>query len=133
MITKLTVLLAMFPPFQWIFEMLIKWALDDKQSTSFLAAAISSAALGIIAPLAVPKRTSHWSFSPRGDVLSYCALWCLLLGVLAWCFCLIIDLKGAVPPVLGLLSSNPTYWSIGTALAMYSIALWLTVWDGATK
>src|ERR1700743_199988 len=121
---KLIIFLATFPFSLWLMEMLVRWALDDKEANSFLGPAIASAALGLIGPAAVPRDESpvrEFGSARRGQHATYAGLLGLPFGMLAWLFCLIVSIKRDLPPSM-LKVMTIAGWQFAVAIGVYVVA-----------
>jgi hypothetical protein len=124
---RLIAFLLLFPSCLWLLEYVFRWALSATDSDTFLAPAISVAAIGMIGPVAVQRDYGRDIQAQRRDgTVCFWGLVGLVLGTIAWCLCLAINIKQQVPPVLmGLLT--PRTAQFGLAMLMYVIAMVLTM------
>jgi hypothetical protein len=132
---KLILFLVTFPFSLWLMEMLVRWALDDKEANSFLGPAIASAALGLIGPAAVPRdEPSAGNIfaidrgnARRGQHATYAGLLGIPFGMLGWLFCLVVSIKRSLPAgMLKLMTLEG--WQFAVAIGMYVVAVFLTMW-----
>lgn len=128
---RLVAFLVLFPACLWVLEWVLRWALKADDSQTFLAPAISSAALGMIGPVAVHRDGGN-SFGDRRDAnVSFVGLLFLLPAVIGWSFCIAVNIRKEVPDALGIWMSQEA-WQFAVAMVMYSIAMLLTLFkEGA--
>ncbi|WP_295647056.1 hypothetical protein [uncultured Methylibium sp.] len=120
--------------FQWLLELVIKWTMDDGELTSFLGPTMASAALALIAPVALPKHRNGTFARSRSDPhpVTFWALIGMLLGILGWSMCIVIGLKKKVPAQMAIYADYEI-WQFAIAMALYCIAIWLVVWNERTS
>ena len=88
---KLVWFLALFPVSLFLMEWLVRWLVDDKDSKSFLGPAIASAALGLIAPVAIPKDDLlGFGAKERDRNACFAGVLGIGFGIFCWCFCLLV-------------------------------------------
>jgi len=102
-------------------EMGIRWALDRADKITFLGPVIATAAIGLIGPVAVARVDRV-----RGKDVSYLGLWGLIISLIGWCFCLMVNIKDKVPSILdGVIS--PSWFQFLVSIVLYVLGIWLTV------
>ena len=92
--------LALFPFALWAMEMLVRYSLDDPDTKTFLPPAIAAAGLGLIGPVAISRESPSGHSSTRDRSATFAGLICMVFGIVAWCFCLVLNLKKQLAPGL---------------------------------
>lgn len=130
---RLTVFLLFFPLFQWLLELLMKWTMDEGEPASFLGPTMASAALALIAPIALPKRASAASSRADGEPhpVTFWALIAMLFGIVCWTMCMVIGMKKRVPQLFAQYAGFEL-WQFGLGITLYCVAIWLVVWNERT-
>lgn len=108
-------ILGLYPVLTLAFELLIRWMLGAEDTVTFVGPAISSAALGLLGPVAVARPRSWERPSSAGPAA---LLFCLLL----WIFCLAVNIKKVVPPFFDVITASPSLLQILVAITAYTVA-----------